>query len=265
MDDRIQNPDPVSPESYWALDAMRHGDALPSVPGFDDAAARRLCDQVSLHDAQVVTALHDVPVPGGLAARILTGVQAELAATPQKSEASNRAGIKQNNRFSRRAALIASGAAVAAAVLIAVRVFSPQRPEVTPSELMETAIGRFNAERNARLANHDMKSAPSAFPVSDEVVFHEARWRWIDDPMLGRRGVAHDLAVGQGAFRATLYVMEGSIDGLITAPPPTPTYPPTQGACAAAWQSGGLVYVLVVEGGSDEYQRFIRRPGGPIA
>ena len=265
MDDRFQNPEPISSESYWALDALRHGDVLPSVPGFDEAAAQRLRDRVARHDAQVVTALHDVPVPGGLAARILADVQAELAARPQKSEASREAGTKHNQRFSRRAAFIAGGAAVAAAVLIAVQFLSPRRREITPSELMEAAIGRFNAERNVPLANPDMKSAPRAFAVSDEVVFHEARWRWIDDPMLGRRGVAHDLAIEQGAFRATLYVMEGSIEGLITAPPPTPTYPPTQGACAAAWQSGGLVYVLVVEGGANEYQRFLRRPGGPIA
>jgi hypothetical protein len=148
--------------------------------------------------------------------------------------------------------------------LVAVRFLSPGPPDISPAELMEAAIGRFNAESNAPPAKHVLESAPSGFPLSDEIAFHEAWWRRLDDPMLGRRGAAYDLAIGQ-AFRATLYVMEGSIEGLITAPPATPTYPPTQGACAAAWQSGGLVYVLVVKGGAAEYQRFLRRPGGPIA
>ena len=265
MDNRFQNSEPISPESYWALDALRPGDALPSLPELDDAAAQRLRDRVTRHDVQVATALHNVPVPDGLAARLLADVQSELATMPQQSETSRDIGIGRRRRISRRAALIGGGATVAAAVLVAVRFLSPGPPDITPAELMEAAIGRFNAESNSPLANRSLESAPSAFPLNDEIAFLDARWRRLDDPILGRRGAAYDLAIGQGAFRATLYVMEGSIDGLITAPPGTPTYPPTQGACAAAWQSGGLVYVLVVKGGSAEYQRFLRRPGGPIA
>jgi hypothetical protein len=265
MDQRIELPDSVPPEALWAVDGLRAADELPEVPGLAANEVQQLRERLSRHDDRVTAALHEVELPGGLAARLLESVRSELAVQPQQLDVACPSVANGGRRLSRRAVLVGVGLALAAALLVAVGVFSPSRPQYTPAELMESTIGRYNAERSSPPANQELETSPREFPLSEDVAFHEARWRWFDEALLGGRGVAYDLSIGNGAFRGALYVMEGSVEGLITSAPPAPTYPPTQGACAAAWQSGGLVYVLVVEGGGGEYQRFLRRPGGAIA
>jgi hypothetical protein len=280
MEGRFDNPQSVPPEWLWALDGVRpeqlSEESSPSdsefAPGAADWArspsAERLRERLERHDAQMTSALHDVPVPSGLDQRVLTVIQQELATQPLKQKHDNYADTstaRPRSRMTRRAAWIGLAAAIAGAAFVAVQLLSTKKSEFTPTSLMEAAIARFVAESNQPLANHDLKDAPPAFPISGDIMAQAARWRWIDDPWLGRRGVAYDVSVGDGAVRATLFVMQGSIDGLIESPPPNPSYPPTQGSCAAAWQSGGLVYVLVVQGKEAEYQRFLRHPGGPIA
>ena len=44
---------------------------------------------------------------------------------------------------------------------------------------------------------------------------------------------------------------------LPTAPPRVPIS--TMGKCVAAWTGNGLAYVLVLEGGDEDYNRLIRR------
>lgn len=274
MEVRFDSLESVPPEWLWALDGLRPGDALPADAELPMAATdwaigsagERLRERLARHDAEVASVLHAAPIPSGLSERVLAGVQEELAARPRASSIQTHDSADHRApRMTRRAALAGLAVAVAAAVLLAVQFLMPRKSEFTPTSLMEAAIARFAAERNGPIVNHEENAPPRGFPISPEIIVDSAGWRWIDDPWLGRRGVAYDVTIGDGAVRATLYVMEGSIEGLILAPPPTPTYPPTQGACAAAWQSGGLVYVLVVEGKEAEYQRFLRHPGGPIA
>jgi len=273
MEERFESLESVPPEWLWALDGLRPGDALPAdaelpMAAMDWAigsAGERLRERLARHDAEVASVLHAAPIPSGLSERVLAGVQEELAARPLASASQTHASADHRGpRITRRAAWVGLAATVAAAVYLAVQFFSPKEPQFTPASLMEAAIARFAAERNSPVVNHE-NDPPRGFPISADIIDQGARWRWIDDPWLGRRGVAYDVTIGDGAVRATLYVMEGSIEGLILAPPPTPSYPPTQDACAGAWQSGGLVYVLVVEGNEAEYQRFLRHPGGPIA
>jgi hypothetical protein len=276
MEERFDSLESVPPEWLWAIDGLRAGEELPAdveLPkaGADWAngpAGERLRQRLARHDAQVASALQAALVPSGLSERVLAAVQQELAARPRASSIQTHASADhRERRMTRRAAWAGMAAAVAATVFVAVQFFSPKKSEFTPASLMEAAIARFAAERNEPPDSQDSKTTepPHDLPISSEILVESARWRWIDDPWLGRRGVAYDVTVGDEAVRATLYVMEGEMEGLISAPPPMPSYPPTQGACAAAWQSGGLVYVLVVEGKEAEYQRFLRHPGGPIA
>jgi len=75
-------------------------------------------------------------------------------------------------------------------------------------------------------------------------------------------GVAYDLT-GPNGRRATLYAIKVKVEGQLgESPPMRPAV--TQGVAVSAWQSGQVVYVLVVDGGTQEYRHFLRRLGGPL-
>ena len=88
------------------------------------------------------------------------------------------------------------------------------------------------------------------------------RWQKVDS-FLGCRAVAFDMST-PGGTRATLYVVKRSVSGLPTEPPLRPTLR-TGGRSTAAWQSGPLLYVLVVEGEARGYKRLLNLPRGPVA
>jgi hypothetical protein len=106
------------------------------------------------------------------------------------------------------------------------------------------------------------KSPPKAYPFSRAVIFSQGIcWREIRD-FLGRAGIAYDLP-GRNGRRATLYVIKQSAEGLGNEP----LYRPftTGGLSASAWQEGGLLYVLVVQGEPNTYQNYLNLPRGPVA
>ena len=84
---------------------------------------------------------------------------------------------------------------------------------------------------------------------------------------LGRSGVVYDLP-GPAGTRAALYVVAcGDVEGLGTVAgdaAATSSRPPA-GCCASAWQEGGLLYVLVVEGDPSTYGQYLNLPRSPVA
>ena len=81
---------------------------------------------------------------------------------------------------------------------------------------------------------------------------------------LGCDGVAYDMTNRLGT-EATLYVVKCDgvvVPGLPSAPPSYRNTHGTQGCRSAAWQSGGLLYVLVVAGSEKRtYESFLPIPG----
>ena len=73
--------------------------------------------------------------------------------------------------------------------------------------------------------------------------------------------MAYDLPARRG--KATLYVSKCTVAGLPPYAPPQPTLS-TGGNSAAAWQSGGLLYVLVVQGDAQNYADYLDRLQGPL-
>ena len=100
---------------------------------------------------------------------------------------------------------------------------------------------------------------PVDYPMSRDVVpFKDARWRRVK-AFPGGPAVAYDLPSNAG--RATLYVFQRNVPGLPSVPPPCLS---TGGKTAAVWQAGELVYVLVVEGDSGMFSRYLDQSHGPL-
>jgi hypothetical protein len=197
-------------------------------------------------DACLTQAFRDVSVPDGLAERLLAGLA-----------------VKQPRRRRRWLAAVGGVLTTAAAILIAIWLGTPAEQPLTGSAICDDAIRLFGepADHPAHLLAK--QSAPSSFPFSPHVLcVSQASWRRVDD-FLGGQGVAYDLP-GPGTVRATLYVVAlGNVAGLDSRPTKDPS--DTAGCCAAAWQEGQLLYVLVVQGDKSTYQGYLNLPRSPVA
>jgi hypothetical protein len=257
---------------------------LADVLALDPELAERFARQQRA-DAAVAAACRDVPVPDRLAERLLerlAGARAEGARAPgavlacrlpgvlsaveapaaDKMPAAGSRADRPERRLSRRwLALAAAALGTAAALLAAVWVESRHAAACTPSAVLEQATEFFRGESPAAGSRLAEVAPPAAYPISRDVLrTPQLRWRPIRG-LLGCSGVAYDLSA-PGGSRATLYVICRAVPRLPTQPPRQPW--PTTAGCTAAWQDGGLLYVLVVEGGPEVYQSHLRPPSGPL-
>jgi hypothetical protein len=198
-------------------------------------------------DACLTQALRDVPVPDGLAERLLAGL------------------ASRQPRVSRRWLLAASGVLTAAAtVLFALWLRSPAELPLSEETVCNEAIRLFDAGFDQPGKLLSKTPAPSGFPYS-QWVFHvsQANWRSVGN-FLGGRGVVYELP-GPGGTRAVLYVVaRNGISGFDTMPTSSPASS-TAGCFASAWQEDGLLYVLVVQGDQSTYRGYLNLPRSPVA
>lgn len=219
-------------------------------------------------DGILAEVIQDVPVPEGLADRLMVVlsacVPAEAPAPAQDDTGASLAvpASGSTRRMSRPWWFALSGV-VAAAVLVAVSVWqSGGSAPWAASTIVDEAITLFSNDGNdaGRLVSE--ASPPWALPLSPTVRSSAAtRWRPIAG-FLDRRGVAYDLTSVRGT-RATLYVVNRTVPGLPDEPPSRPS-PGTGNCTAAAWQHGSLLYVLVVQGDAAAYSEFLDLPRGPV-
>jgi len=254
------------------------------------AANPRLVDlyqQIQEGDARLAERFLEVAVPPGLAERLKNRLAAKSAETagmqlldesvasisagtfpppqdtlpvlPRKAEKTGR----QQRAVSRRWFLAAGGLITAAAASFVMIYLGVHRADAyTPETALNEAIRFFVHERAKPGMLLEEQSPPKHFTFSLAVNGKKnARWRKIRD-FLGRDGVAFDLPTPDGA-RATLYVVQRSIDGT----PSQPTFHPfTTGGCAvAAWHERQLLYVLVVQGCPRTFQQLLKVSHSPIA
>ncbi len=261
------------PRILEAIEACRPGSDDLSDPDLaflaTELAAKAELDSAFERSQQVDGLLTEVfqnqPVPEGLEQRILARLEAaraeedasdELApdepATPRPATG--------HRRVSRRTWLSVGGATAVAASLLVATLLHWQAPnEYTGQDVLELAIDLFNTPSSD---SWQTSSPPSAYPLSPKVVATDIRWRKVPS-FLGHRAVAYDLST-PGGTQATLFVVKCPVDGLSTAPPLRPALM-TGGRSTSAWQSGSLVYVLVVRGEARGYRRLLNIPRGPVA
>ena len=263
----MENEPTADPRLLDALEACRPGSDDLDDPHFADLA-RELAvdadlagrfDRVQRVDAVVKTAFHDVPVPAGLQDRLLARLDQEAG----RSAANAATPLVPAKRLSRRrVAWVLATASVAAGVLVAVALGLRGDRLEPPAVIAERSIAFFASEAGGEGQLVAKTAAPQRYPFSSDLLrTPQLRWREVTD-FLGSYGVAYDLSAA-GAGRATLYVVHRTDRGQSETPPDTPTWS-TAGYSAAAWQSGGNLYVLVVEGDSHAYRSYLDLSRGPL-
>jgi anti-sigma factor RsiW len=232
-----------------------------------DPALAAEYERIQRADARLAFAMHDVPLPEGLAERLRERLAAArekeaAAAAPQPAMV---AAPSKRGRFSRRSLwVLGAAASLAGAVAVAVWFGVRQPGKDTPATVAEDATNFFQEETVAEGRRLSEVEPPADYPISDRLVtVHPAhvRWRAIAG-LLGGEGLAYDLPAPPGT-RATLYVVRRTVAGLPPRPPESPDLT-TQGCATAAWQEGELLYVLVVQGGRRDYQQYLHQATGPI-
>ncbi len=295
MNDR-PTPDPRLPK---AIESCRRGIDDPNDPALrwlerrllTNPELERLYSRVQKIDRAVAGAFSDVPVPDGLADRILArlaqaaaekvedpiaepargaaDLSAPLAAAQPSAPADEPTPVEVRphpQRPVRRRWFVVGGVsaavASAAAILAVTMLGGPSLPALTAASLRQSAAEQFEAEADVFLSGSPVRATapPAGYDFSREVTRRaDIRWRWTQ--LGGRQVVAYDLQLSTGQ-RGTLYVARAEVTGL---PPRLPARPalPTSRCSTSAWQEGPLAYVLVVHGGRENYRRFLA-PAGPI-
>jgi hypothetical protein len=241
-----------------AIEVYRRGDDLSSVSAELDPAAAELMRRIQETDEVISVAFKDVPMPEGLAERLLDrlATSAEVAAVELPE-------VVRPKRVSRRWAVAGCTLlTVAAGLLVAAWIGSNNAPTWSEGKVLAASIKFFNSDQAGGGYSLAEAKPPGAYlPSRDILLTSGTKWRRIEG-FLGRKGVAYDLS-GQGGSFATLYVVKRTVSGLPSLPPRSPRCN-TGGVSTAAWQEGDLLYVLVIHGGSGSYRRLIA-PLGPVA
>lgn len=276
------------PRVIEAMEACRPGSDDLSDPGLaflaaELAASPELDDayeRLQRVDSAIRSAFADVSVPDDLAARILHRLSsASHDALSDESSDSSRAtinapalaepvavAIDRSSKALRRWLLAGVGSVGlgVAVSLLAVAVLRTDSRPLTDDQVLEAAMAVFDREAGVPPGRLVAEAAPpSGHPFSRFVRQNpHIRWRWIKE-FLEQSAVAYDLA-RPGEPRATLYVVRRTVAGLPSAPPARPTLT-THHRSVAAWQTGSLLYVLVVDGGLPSYRGLLNLPHGPLA
>ncbi len=201
---------------------------LATNPELDEAYER-----LQRLDAAVAKAFGEVPVPEGLAERILDRLkQADVQPAPvtplealQGDESvppgEPVASVPQKQAVSRRWVLIGGTGLVLAGSLLMALVLQGDRTVFTEAQVQEMAIRFFDTESSAAGEGRLVVESPppQELPISPRVLKHsQIRWRSVAQ-FLGQAGVAYDLTRPNGA-RATLYVIRQTVAGAPAFRPP---------------------------------------------
>jgi hypothetical protein len=273
-------------QRLWeAMESCRSGSDDLSDPQLADLAAQLAEDpelrvqfqRLQQADGAIKAALANVPVPAGLADRIsrrlaeamstaasgslpaVDSIVSPAVAAPAAITPDSPVPLREpRERFSRRRLLVGFTALSAAAALFAAVWIQTHRPRhETPDSVLDEAMNFFDKDNNQPPG--ELVAPPVEYP-RDIVRLDGVRWRHVDK-FLGDPAVAYDLPTIHG--RATLYVVQRTVTGLPSMPPPSPRSS-TGGRSAAAWQAGNMLYVLVVDGDARMYSSYLDQSHGPL-
>lgn len=253
---RPASDDLSQPELAELAEQMRH-----------DPHWKAVCQRSGRLDLAVSDAMHDLPVPPGAVDRLLARLAAVAPPTADDDARAPSHPVagpvpRPSPRFSKRMAGAGVLATAGAIALVAYLFGSPSVVLGPEDILQEVAVFAMKPSVDEE---HPMAvgAPPSDYPASAALVGKTVAWRKIDG-LLDRSGVAY--ALRSAGAQATLYVIDahGSrrqprLVDLPASPPPTPMST-TGGGAKSAWSEGHLVYLLVVDGGAQEYQAFVAQP-----
>jgi hypothetical protein len=267
-------------EFYEAMDACRAGSddlGLPELAPLaeclaSESASRRMFDRLQRFDRRISTATLNVPVPAGMAERILARVQ--IASSNSTVVASNDAvddapcpapATGPNRRLMGRRGWMLAAVAASVAMVVSV-VLWPRPTELTADELLSRggnwAKQLWTQPTNWILLPAGQRQLPN-YPLAAPIVVSPSRWADVGG-ISESNAVAYDLSTG-GGQRAILFVIR---DAEIECNPTPPISPQssTEGLMIGCWRAQGVVYVLVVDGDERSYKNLLKSiPPPPFA
>ena len=226
-----------------------------------DIATARLYDQTQRQDARIVGAIDQVPVPTGLAERILAHLGEHGGAVDEVLEITTIPGAAPGHetRGARsRRHWINAVVAAAATVLVALTISHFLRPAARPS--LELVASQWLADLNAMNADwQSMTSAPASAPFPDGIVGSATGWCRLNQGTATAYRVTHPLSGS-----AVLFVSRVPSENLPGSPPTNPQSA-TGGQAVGFWKVGSRVYMLVVPGNARNYRAFLHSGPAPLA
>jgi hypothetical protein len=217
-------------------------------------------------DARLARAASEVDIPADLRERILGRLaEQEVGVRGQGLGVGEAEAGEADVPRSWRRRWVYPFAAVAAGLVVLVGgyAFWPRHTALTYNSLLARSSEWFEQLRaNSAwqpLAPHE---AIRDFPLAAAI--RPRPWHWADVSLLvGQSACAYDLTAPGGA-RATLFVIadDGQIAGSLLPLKPDSS---TGGLMIGCWQTGELVYVLVVEGNEWTYRNLLDDSGPPLA
>ncbi len=259
------------PNLNAAIDACRPGSEDLSLPQMrelsdrieQDAETRRVYERCQRLDAVIADVVRDVDVPVDLCAKLLARASETKSTDVGVTDVVKESAAPVSRKPSRvRSKWFAVGGTIAACLVVAVvgaSILLPN-PSVSLDELQaEVRIWVDHVHQNPW--NTDMESAPE-HGLGRFVVVGASGWQVLGtayDP----RAVVYDLRDNSGSNLASLIVIQSrhkfDVDQAMPAAPLSTTGGYAVGAC----QKGDLLFVLVVEGGKQRYQQYVR-PTPPV-
>jgi hypothetical protein len=241
-----------------------------------DAQLRSRFESVQQGDRLLRTAMHEVPVPTGLAERLLASVAAAeeppsateptviLAPTLATSSANEVKGVPPRRMTRRTWGLIVGGAlSVASIGLLAFLSWPRTNPDAGWMSREELAghVQAWLTDQGLATAQGWSTGLSGAvatnYPVDPAVQVRPSRWKRIANPS-GSPLVVYELAMRNGKT-ALLFVSPS--ERTVDVPRlPLTRWPLTGSRVAGAWQRSGMLYVLVVDEDGVSLEDFVRVP-----
>jgi hypothetical protein len=253
------------------IDACRPGSddlALPALASLATAleSDRALAEEMARSqrfDQSVAAAMHDLPVPAGLAERLLAKLSAAGLDEIDVEEAANEkvALATPPRPISRRVAL---GGVLATSLLVLIALAIQFRPEpsrrITAEELSSFAT-QWSADVNNPAGSWQKLKAGETVKgfVPPTAVLQPAKsWQSLKTT-LGETAVAYDVSPRLGR-RAVLFVVRTKHVYPVQSLPYSHLTNMSGSVSAAAWQSKGFLYVLVIDKEGQRLDDFLEKP-----
>lgn len=265
----MNHQDDLSPDLLAAIDAcrpdsddMRLPEVAAAVAGHPPQSVDRVRGYIERRDRAIAAATQQMPVPEGLAERILANLahQTPAACPADVRQPADRAGrprptIATRPWRRRNFKIVLGGAAVAAVVGLAAFALRPNREPIDAAAVEQFARDVYTADHaDAELLT---TAAPQQFPIDARLArAHIRGWREMGRGFLDLPAIAYTLTNNRG-IGATLYVVDPASRSLASiAMTPRPLVS-TGGLTIGVWQNGGQLYVLVVPGGTREFRSYL--------
>jgi hypothetical protein len=229
----------------------------------EDPVLRREWQAIQSWDAGIGRAIHEVPVPDGLADRLVAAVSAceplpgEDADAVVPSDAGAAPGRAQESRrhWLMWPAGIAAGLLVTSALVMLALFLVGQQDDLTAAQLVE-ASGQW-IEQLDQAAWRTVDPPYAEFPLDPSLRVNIVDWQpctFVPDceAVVYRAVLRQDRAT---AFVFVIHTRKGR--QLPTIPPMVPDST-TGNVCVGVWKNNGCLYVLVVPGGPSDYLGTLR-------